>query len=211
MTTVLSPSEQRIVLQGVSWETYERLLADLTNNSAPRLTYDQGTLEIMSPSSEHERYNRTISLLVEALAEEMNRDVDNLGSTTFRREDSERGFEPDSCFYFRAAAQVRGKARIDLATDPPPELLIEIDLTSASLDKYPLFAQVGVQEVWRYDGRELEIFELAGAEYQRREASVAFPFLTGATLTSFIEDSKTMKRAEWLRKLRAWARGHLTA
>ena len=211
MTTVLSPPEQRIVLQGVSWETYERLLADLTNNSAPRLTYDQGTLEIMSPSSEHERYNRTISLLVEALAEEMNRDVDSLGSTTFRREDVERGFEPASCFYFQDAAQVRGKARIDLATDPAPELVVEIDLTSASLDKFPLFAQIGVQEVWRYDGRELKIFELVGEEYQRRDASVAFPFLTGEALTGFIEDSKTMKRTDWLRKLRAWAREHLTA
>ena len=211
MTTVLSPPEQRIILQGVSWETYEHLLADLTNNSAPRLTYDQGTLEIMSPSSEHERYNRTISLLVEALAEEMNRDVDNLGSATFRREDIERGFEPDSCFYFQAAAQVRGKARIELTTDPPPELVIEIDLTSASLDKFPLFAHIGVPEVWRYDGSELEIFALVGEEYQRRAASSAFPFLTEEALTGFIDDSKTMKRADWLRKLRAWARERLTA
>jgi Uma2 family endonuclease len=99
METIKSPAEQRVVLHNIGWNTYERLLADHENNSAPRLTYDRGELEIMSPSPEHEKFNRRIAQLVLAVAEELNIEAEDLGSTTFRREDLERGFEPDSCFY----------------------------------------------------------------------------------------------------------------
>jgi Uma2 family endonuclease len=204
MATVLSPPEQRVLLTGVSWNTYERLLTDLENQSAPRLTYDRGLLEIMSPSGEHERYNRAVALLVEVLAEELNIDVDNLGSTTFRREDIERGFEPDSCFYIQNADKVRGKARIDLTTDPSPDLVIEIDITSGSLDKFPIYAQVGVPEIWRFDGTELNIFRLVSGGYVALDESIAFPFITSEVLTDFVRKIETLRRTEWLRMLRAW-------
>jgi Uma2 family endonuclease len=206
MATVLSPPEQRVTLYNVSWETYERLLADLQDSSAPRMTYDRGTLEIMSPSSEHERYNRTAAQIVEELAVEMNIDFDNLGSTTFRREDIDRGFEPDSCFYIQNASAVRGKKRIDLTVDPPPDLVIEIDITSPSLDKFPIFAQVGVPEVWRFDGNRLAIYGLGGGGYQEQDASIAFPAVTTTDLTAFIKESETIARPEWVRKVRDWAR-----
>lgn len=205
MTTVLSPPEQRVTLHNVSWGTYERLLSDLQDSSAPRLTYDRGTLEIMSPSSEHERYNRTVAQIVEELAVEMDMNIDSLGSTTFRREDIDRGFEPDSCFYIQNVERVRGKKRIDLSADPPPDLVIEIDITSPSLDKFPIFAQVGVPEVWRFDGRRLAIYELSGSAYLEREASIAFPAVTASDVTTFVRDSETMDRPEWVRKLRGWA------
>jgi len=208
MASVLSPPEQRVTLYNVSWETYERLLADLQDSSAPRMTYDRGTLEIMSPSSEHERYNRTAAQIVEELAVEMNINFDSLGSTTFRREDIDRGFEPDSCFYIQNAAAVRGKKRIDLTVDPPPDLVIEIDITNPSLDKFPIFARVGVPEVWRFDGSRFAIFELSGGDYQERETSIAFPALTTADVTGFIKESETMDRPEWVRKVRGWARDH---
>lgn len=208
MATVISPPEQRVTLHNVSWETYERLLSDLQDGGAPRLTYDRGMLEIMSPSSEHERYNRAVAQIVEELAVEMDIDVESLGSTTFRREDIDRGFEPDSCFYVRNVARVRGKKRIDLAGDPPPDLVIEIDITSPSLDKFPILAQVGVPEVWRFDGDRLTIFELTGNGYRERDASLSFPALRADEATSFIKDSETMSRPDWVRRLRAWARGH---
>lgn len=207
MATVLSPPEQRVTLYNVRWETYERLLADLQDSSAPRLTYDRGTLEIMSPSSEHERYNRTAAQIVEELAVEMNINFDSLGSTTFRREDIDRGFEPDSCFYIQNAASVRGKKRINLSVDPPPDLVIEIDITSPSLDKFPIFAQVGVPEVWRFDGSRLAIYELSGGEYRERDMSIAFTTVAAGDITAFIRESETMDRPEWARKLRLWARG----
>ena len=206
MATVLIPPEQRVTLYNVSWETYERLLADLQDSSAPRMTYDRGTLEIMSPSSEHERYNRIAAQIVEELAVEMNVNFDSLGSTTFRRGDIDRGFEPDSCFYIQNAARVRGKKRIDLTVDPPPDLVIEIDITSPSLDKFPIFAQVGVPEVWRFDGSQLAIYELVGGDYQERDTSIAFPAITASEVTTFIKESETMDRPEWARKVRAWAR-----
>jgi len=206
MATVLSPPEQRVTLHNVSWETYERLLADLQDSSAPRMTYDRGTLEIMSPSSEHERYNRTVAQIVEELAVEMDMNIDSLGSTTFRREDIDRGFEPDSCFYIQNVARVRGKKRIDLSADPPPDLVIEIDITSPSLDKFPIFAQAGVPEVWRFDGDRLVIYELSGGEYLERDASIAFSSVTADDVTTFVKESETMNRPEWVRKLRDWAR-----
>jgi Uma2 family endonuclease len=208
MATVLSPPEQRVILHNVRWETYERLLADLQDSSAPRLTYDRGTLEIMSPSSEHERYNRTIAQVVEELAVEMEIDLDNLGSTTFRREDLDRGFEPDSCFYIQNATRVRSKKRIDLTTDPPPDLVIEVDITSPSLDKFSIFAQVGVPEVWRYDGNKLTIFGLVADDYQERNTSIAFTLVSSADVTDFIKESESVTRPEWIRKLRGWAREH---
>ncbi len=140
--TVKSPAEQRILLSNVSWETYERLLADHESTSAPRFAFGRGGLEIKSPSPEHEAYNRTIALLVELLAEELGIDVYDLGSTTFRRADLERGFEPDSCLYIQNEERVRGKGRIDLAIDPPPDLVIEVDITSPSINKLSIHARL---------------------------------------------------------------------
>ena len=206
METVKTPAEQRVVLHNIGWNTYERLLADHENNSAPRFTYDRGELEIMSPSPEHEAYNRSIALLVELLAAELGIDVYNLGSTTFRREDLERGFEPDSCFYIENEERVRGKARIDLAVDPPPDLVIEIDITSPSFSKLPIYAQIGVPEVWRYDGERLKILVLEGSEYAETAESTVVPPVTGNVLSSFMEKSTTTKRTVWLEAVREWAR-----
>lgn len=209
MATVLSPPEQRVTLHNVSWETYERLLADLRDSSAPRLTYDRGTLEIMSPSSEHERYNRTAAQIVEELAVEMDVHIDSLGSTTFRREDLDRGFEPDSCFYIQNEEQVRGKDRIDLAVDPPPDLVIEIDITSPSFSKLPIYAQIGVPEVWRYDGARMTILALEGSDYVETSESIGLPHVSSKVLTDFVEKSKTARRTVWLEKVREWVRNSL--
>jgi Uma2 family endonuclease len=206
METVNSPAEQRVVLHNIGWNTYERLLADHENNSAPRLTYDRGELEIMSPSPEHEKFNRRIAQLVLAVAEELNIEAEDLGSTTFRREDLERGFEPDSCFYIQNEEQVRGKDRIDLAVDPPPDLVIEIDITSPSFSKLPIYAQIGVPEVWRYDGEWMTILVLEGSDYAETAESIVLPPVTSKVLTDFVEKSKSMKRTAWLEEVREWSR-----
>lgn len=212
MAILMDPPDQKVVLRHVHWETYERLLADLVDSSAPRLTYDRGTLEIMSPLPEHERYNRAIASIVETVADEWNIEFDNLGSTTFRREDLERGFEPDSCFYIRSVDQIQGKRQIDLTIDPPPDLVIEIDPPTAwapahsSLDKLALYASMSVPELWRYDGQSLRILVLESGAYQKQEGSRALPGLAAATLSTLMEESKTLKRPAWLRRVRAWAR-----
>jgi Uma2 family endonuclease len=142
------------------------------------------------------------------VAEELDLDVRGFGSTTFRREDLARGFEPDSCFYLQSVERISGKTTLDLAVDPPPDLVIEIDLTSSSLDKFPIYAHVGVPEIWRYDGTALRIFHLEYAAYVDREASAALPSLTRRMLSQFLEDSKSLKRTAWLRRVRAWVQTH---
>lgn len=206
MATALSHADQTVVLENVSWQTYEQLLDDLVDRSAPRLTYDRGVLEIMSPTPEHERLNRTLAQLVEVVAEELQIETENLGSATFRREDLERGFEPDSCFYVRNAAAVHGKPRLDLTVDPPPDLVIEIDITSPSVRKASIYAVIGVPEVWRYDGTTFRIDRLEAAGYVSADSSSAFPMLTVQVISDFLERSRTSTRLNWLRSWREWIR-----
>jgi Uma2 family endonuclease len=211
MTAVLNPPAttsvvERVVLKDISWETYERLLKDLSDQSVPRLTYDRGTLELMSPTDIREECNRAIARLVEVLAEEMGVEVRDLGSTTFRRKDIKRGFEPDTCFYIQNEARVRGKSPLDLSVDPPPDLVIEVDITNPSLDKFPLFAQFGVPEIWQFDGRKLEIFLLSEGAYAKSEKSTALPFVVPEVLVGFVAESVSLGRLEWLRKVRGWAK-----
>ncbi|MGH8566995.1 MAG: Uma2 family endonuclease, partial [Gammaproteobacteria bacterium] len=205
-TSPPSDTDRCFILSGVSWDTYERLLADMQDRHAAHFAYDQGMLEIMAPSHEHESLKHVVAMLVETLAEEMEVDIHGGGSTTFRREDLAKGFEPDECFYIRYAELVRGKKQIDLAQDPPPELIIEIDVTSRSLNKFPIFAALGIPEVWRYDGARVAIFTLVDNDYVERPESVALPKVTSAILTEFIDASKQLKRPVWLRQVRARAR-----
>jgi len=209
MTTVWhppAPTTQRVILRHVSWETYERLLAEHEQCSSPRFTYDHGVLEIMSPSIKHERLNRSIATMCEVIAEELHIELDNAGSTTFKREDLARGFEPDSCFYVQNVERVRERDQIDLTVDPPPDLVIEIDISSSSLDRFPIFASIGVPEVWRYDGTRLTIFTLRTGAYQVLETSAVFPGVTSQIISQFMAESKTMQHTAWLRRVRTWAR-----
>lgn len=163
METVKGPAEQRVMLHNVSWETYARLVAERGDRRVPRFAYDRGELEIMSPSTEHESVAYFLGLLVALFAGETGVNAYGVGSTTFKREDLERGFEPDSCFYVQNEERIRGKSRIDLDVDPPPDLVIEVDITSPSLAKLPIYARIGVREIWRHDGERVSIFVLRGA------------------------------------------------
>lgn len=206
MAAVSSPPEQRIVLQGVAWETYERLSADQVESSAPRFAYDRGELEILRPSADHEIVNRTLALLVELVASEMEIEVIDVGSMTFERQDLQRGFEPDSSFYVQSAEQVWGKTQIDLTVDPPPDLVIEIEITRPAVAKMPIFAAIGIPEVWRWDGAQLSILQLAAAEYRNTRAGRALRLLTSDDLTAFVTESFTLRRTAWMRRVREWAR-----
>jgi Uma2 family endonuclease len=151
-----------------------------------------------------------VALFVEVIAEEMNINVRGLGSTTFRREDLQRGFEPDACFYVQSATRIRGKTELDLTIDPPPDVVIEVDLTNPSLPKFPIFAQLGVPEVWRYDGRQWEIFRLIGQEYVEQVRSTAFLALTAEVLTNMLAESRSLERLAWLQRVRTWVREQRT-
>jgi len=207
--TVKSPAEQRVLLRNVSWKTYERLLAEREESRAPRFHYDRGVLEIVSPSSLHDRISRIIALLVELLAAELGLDVENAGSTTFKREDLGRGFEPDECFYFGNAAQVREKNDIDLDSgNPPPDLVVEVDITHPSLEKLPIYARLGISEVWRYDGERLAILLLKDdGTYEEAAQSAVLPSVSSEALTSLVRGGLSLRRPDWVYKVREWARG----
>src|SRR5262249_48213469 len=128
------------------------------------------------------------------------------GSTTFKRKDIKRGFEPDSCFYIHHPEAVRGKKRLNLAKDPPPDLIVEIDVTHGSLDRLPIFAAVGVLEVWRYENNVVKIYRLSRDEYVENEESGLFPGVMATGLTQLIAEGQAMRRIEWLQKVREWAK-----
>lgn len=200
--------QPNVILYDVSWETYERLLKEQGEQGGTRFTYDEGTLQIMIIGLEHDRQNRLLASFVEALLEEWNMDFENAGSTTFKRKDIKRGFEPDSCFYIHHPEIIRSKKRINLAKDPPPDLIVEIDVTHGSLDRLPVFAAVGILEVWRYEHGFAKIYRLSRDEYVESEESGLLPGVTANVITQFVAESQTMRRVEWLRKVREWARSH---
>ncbi len=209
MATVTRPPKpiaQHIILHHISWTTYERLLAEHEGCQSPRFAYDRGDLEIMVLSFEHEQFNRLLADIFTLIAVEIELDFTNAGSTTFNREDLARGFEPDTCFYVEHADKVVGKKRIDLSEDLPPDLVIEIDITSPSLDKLPIYAAVGVPEVWHFDGDRITILILTGNAYEPQEQSLVVPHLTRQQLADFLSTSQSMKRVAWLRHVRDWAR-----
>ena len=205
MATVISPTDRRVIIEGVSWETYARLLADFGESHAVRVAFDRGTLELMAPSFAHERPAHLLVQIVGILAEARDMDLIGAGSTTFKREDVARGFEPDASFYIQHAADVRGNTEIDLHSDPPPDLVIEIDLTHPSLDKLPIYAALGIPEVWRYTGQQVLIYRRSADGYAVVDTSMVLPGVTSHHLTQLVESGYDMPRPAWLRSVRAWA------
>ena len=209
MAAVTNTAEQKVILDGVSWETYKRLLSENLEKTGTRFTYDQGALEIMVVSFRHEDLSRTIAMLVELIAAEMEIDCVAAGSTTFQRKDLAKGFEPDECFYIREPEMVRGKKELDLSIDPPPDLVIEVDITSPSLNKLRIYSAVGVAEVWRYNNDALSILKLRIGRYIEASVSSLLPGVTSSVLNQFVERSRSLKRNLWMREVREWARGRL--
>lgn len=194
-----------MTLEGVSWETYERLLAEHQDPAGTRFTYNEGTLQIMVLSARHEQPNEILRQLVQVIAEEWRVHVCPLGSTTFKRSELLKGFEPDAAYYVGGEGAYWNVDAVPEA-GPPPDLIIEVDVTSWSLDRFPIFAAFGVAEVWRYDGRRVAVFRLQDDQYVEVAASVLFPPLTGEWATRFLEESRQMASYEWLGRVREWAR-----
>ncbi len=189
MATVLqsvAPAEQKVILHNISWETYERLLNEQQESGNTHLNYDRGSLEIMILSLQHERLKHTLATLIELIANERGLDIEGAGSTTFRRADAARGFEPDACFYFAHAERIRACEEIDLTVDPAPELVVEIDITHFSLNKLPIFAAM----------------VLEGAIYRDLPESRLLPGMTSVQLTQLIQSSRELTRTAWIEQVR---------
>jgi Uma2 family endonuclease len=205
--TLTPPSTDLIQLTGISWQTYEHLLNDLSDRRL-RLTYNRGSLEIMSPSPEHEFGKEILGRFVETLAEEFEIEIYPLGSTTFKRPELS-GAEPDKCFYIRNIGEIQGKARLDPFEDPAPDLIIEIDITSSSQNRLQVYADLGVAEVWIYNGQVLSIKQLENGRYISASTSQFFPDLPLLNITTFLKRSKTHGYLEIVRSFRTWIREQL--
>jgi Uma2 family endonuclease len=202
----ISPVGQRLVLTGIDWKTYRRLERIFSEQPGVRLTYDRGTLEIMTKSPEHERYNHLLRRLLEAVSDELAVEISGFGGFTFFRPRT-RGLEPDECYYIANAPRVHGRDRIDLRTDPPPDLVIEVDLTSSSLNRMALYAAMGVTEVWQYDGVTLTFHVLGpGPAFLVSSTSQAFPWLAAQDLLLFLGLRRQLYEREIVLRFRAWLR-----
>ena len=168
-------TEQRFVLRDANWQTYQSMLT--TAGDRPiRITYDRGSPEIMSPSVLHERLKKLLDRLLLVLSEELEIPLRSQGSATFNKESLDRGLEPDECHYIQNESKIRGRDDVDLSVDPPPDLAVEIDITSSSINRLEIYAALGVPEVWRYDGNVLQVYVLGSdGSYNAVNHSIAFP------------------------------------
>lgn len=202
---IVVPPGQQLIMTDVSWLMYEQLLEEFGVKRGSRINYSEGVLEIMVPLPEHEDDKVIITDLVKVLLEELDIEFRSLGSTTFKSEAMKRGIEADDCFYIENEAAIRGKKRIDLNIDPPADLALEIDITSRT--RFDNYEVLGVGELWRFNGTELEINVLESGRYIQVDES---PHFTGFPLTEvipqYLERSKTEGRNKIIKEFRSWVK-----
>lgn len=200
------PPGRCLLLHDVSWPEFEAILEELGNHRSTRIAYDNGLLEIMAPLPEHEYFKQSISIAIEDIAEALNRHYESYGSTTLRRKAEQAGIEADNCFYFQNEARIRGKLTFDLDQDPPPDLALEIDITTKSLARFPIYARLGVPEIWYYDEGTLNIYLLQQHEYVEVEQSQVFSTLRVQELPRLIEQNREQGRLALRRAVREWVK-----
>ncbi len=208
MTAILiPPPDEMINLSGISWQTYETLLEELRDRRL-RLTYNRGNLEIMAPSPEHERFKKLTGRFVETMAEELAVRIEPLGSTTFKRPQLS-GAEPDECFYIDNIDAVWGKKRLDLTEDPAPDLVLEIDVTSSSQNRLQVYADLGIAEVWIYDGKSLAIHQLENGIYIVAQTSQFFLNIPIPEIAGFLQQAETIEYLELVKAFRQWVQSQI--
>lgn len=208
MSTTLIQSPDRVILRNISWQSYQSLVRDFESEPGLRLTYDDGTLEIRMPLDPHESFKKLLGRLIEAATEELDLEIRSLGSRTCDREDLSKGLEPDQCYYIQNEAQVRGVTQIDLGQFPSPDLAVEVDITSSSLNRFSIYAALEVPEVWRFDGESLTIYSLQAGEYRICDRSLALPILTAADVMRFLEQYSSIGENRLIKQFRQWIRNH---
>lgn len=180
------PPDSVVTLRGVSWEEYEELIEHLVEAAGLRVSFDQGTLTIMTLSPEHEKYVRFFESLITVIRLRLRLTILSFGSATMRKKKKKKGNEPDACFYVQTASVIGNRMHIDFAVDPPPDIVVEVDIHHDSLDKFSIYAALGAPEIWRYDGKRLTIYHLQQDQYVSVEQSIALPVLSGSVLTDFL-------------------------
>ncbi|MBC5795821.1 MAG: Uma2 family endonuclease [Sphaerospermopsis sp.] len=206
MVTTATPAETRVLLENISWQTFKTMLVEMGSERANRISYHQGNIEIMTPQKPHENANRLIEVFVGVLCEEFGLEVDRVGSLTLTRDDLEYGAEPDSGYYIQNELLVRGKENIDLAFDPPPDLVLEVEYSRPKIDKLKLYAAMGISEFWRYNGTSLRIYILTNGQYSETQISPTFAPIQITEIPRFIAESKKIGQMSATRAFRNWVK-----
>jgi Uma2 family endonuclease len=210
MSTVASPAARTpAVLYDIDWKTYTRLLRVFEKSRRFRLTYDRGTLEIMSPLWVHEAHAKLLGRFVDVLTEELDLPSRLGGSVTLRRRRKDRGLEPDNCYWIASTPLLQGKLDLDLRVDPPPDLAIEIDVTSSSIDRLSIYAALGVPEIWRLSTGGIAFYILVSGSYQIRPNSLSFPQLASVDLHPFLAQWGQNDDTTIVRQFREWVKQQL--
>ena len=202
-TSSRTVSETRILLEGISWETYERLLMETGESRNQLFAYRDGILEIMVPLEGHEEPTRLFDQFLAAIVDELGLEIRNLGSLTMKNPQQKKGLEPDCCFYIEHEAAVRGVETLNFDIHPPPDLVVEVDNSSSSLSKFPIYTALKIPEIWRLHFGKLTIYQLntQQLEYEETDQSLAFPQLPVRELPEFMERAKVIGQRAAVREL----------
>lgn len=206
MVTTAIPGETRVLLENITWQTFKTMLAEMGSERANKISYRQGNIEVMTPLKPHESSNRLIEVFVGVLCEELGLEVNRVGSLTLTRDDLEYGAEPDSSYYIQNELLVREKENIDLAFDPPPDLVLEVEYSRPKIDKFKLFAAMGIPEFWLYNGTTLRVYILANGQYSETQTSPTFAVIPIKEIPRFIEESKKIGQIAVTRAFRTWVK-----
>ena len=199
------PLDAMTIFRNIAWDEYKTIVKALGNAPRFRMAYDDGTLQIMTTSPKHERIKMLLGWLVLELAKAAGQPFDSIGSATLMNDEVRKGTEPDNCYYLQNASRVIGKD-IDLNIDPPPDLAIEVDLSSPSLKKFPIYAALGVPELWRYKRGRVKFYQLGINDYEEISPSLAFPFLSPDVITEHIRMGLEQGPMPMLRSFADWVR-----
>ncbi|MFO0981453.1 MAG: Uma2 family endonuclease [Planctomycetota bacterium] len=205
MSLTTADGEQRVFLGDVRWETFQALLHDVVGEHRGRWAYDQGLLEIMSPSYDHESIKALLGRCIETVAEELAIPIRAAGSTTLQRLDQRRAVEADESFYVGDHARGSRQPKLDLRRDPPPDLVVEVDISRSSRARLSIYAAMGVPEVWQWIGDHLSVLRLQpSGEYLAADASQIFPMLPLAGLEPLLRRRHEVDDTQLVREFRAW-------
>ena len=194
---------EHVLLYGVSWEQYERLL-EAFDGRRLRHSYLRGTLEIMSPLKLHDEIKKLLARMVEMASFVLDIDIQSIGSTTLRKEADEQGLEPDECYYLANEPRVRHRRDYDPKVDPPPDLAIEVDVTHASIDRFEIYAMLGIPEVWRWSQNKIDFYKLSRGKYRSIKRSSAFPMLRPQDLQTYMKRREEIGERRMIREFAKW-------
>jgi Uma2 family endonuclease len=210
MVAIKPLAETRTLLTNISWQTYKAMLTEMGSQRKNRIAYDLGTVEIMTPLMPHENSNRLLEVFIGVMCEELGLEIKRTGSLTLTREDLERGGEPDSSYYIQNEFLVRNKENIDLATDPPPDLVLEVEYSRSAINKLNIYAFMSIPEVWRFNGSVLLIYTLSDDRYIQVEISPTFNPIPVREIPRFLQQAKTAGENATTRDFRVWVRQQIS-